>query len=167
MCNSSAPFLPSPTAPTEQLASWAIQGHSSLQCSSKHLREVSPHRVVRIGRIRYAAVVGSLDAVATVLGDLAEELNARKLVEAAQSDVELTVVQRDGYLIVRIGRSGLADRPARWLAKRKPVLAKLRPDRKRKARLEKKYEAQFKVVFDAIRCPGSAPTHARSAFVMG
>jgi predicted transcriptional regulator of viral defense system len=80
--------------------------------------------------VKYASVAGSLDAVATVLGELAEKLDPGKLVEAAQKDVDLSVVQRAGYLIDRIGRADLTEPLAKWLAGRKPELAKLRPDRK-------------------------------------
>jgi predicted transcriptional regulator of viral defense system len=58
--------------------------------------------------IGYEAHIGGLDAVATILAELAEKLDAGKLLEIAPT-VPLPWVQRLGYLLVRIGEAPKAN----------------------------------------------------------
>ena len=58
--------------------------------------------------IGYEARTGGLDAVATILAELAEKLDADKLLAIAPT-VPLPWVQRLGYLLVRIGEAPKAN----------------------------------------------------------
>jgi len=77
--------------------------------------------------VRHVSVCGGLNHVATVLGELAEEMDEAALPDAARG-VELTVVQRTGYLLDLAGAQRLTEPLARWLADRRTFLAPLRPD---------------------------------------
>lgn len=69
--------------------------------------------------VRYPATAGHLSNVATVLSELAEQLDAQGLVEIAPL-VRLPDVQRLGYLLDAIDESEFADPLAAWLQARRP-----------------------------------------------
>lgn len=79
--------------------------------------------------LRYGHAAGGLANIATVLAELAERMDPRRLVTAAEVDGELTRVQRLGHLLDRVGARSLADRLARWVARRRPRPVLLRPGR--------------------------------------
>ncbi len=58
--------------------------------------------------VRHASACGGLGNVATVLRALAERVDGESLVEASRT-VERTVVQRLGWLLVRVGAGSVAD----------------------------------------------------------
>jgi len=75
--------------------------------------------------VRFYERVGDLSHVATVLGELAEKIDASKLViAAAEAEGESAVAQRFGYLLERMGASKAATKLSRWVDRRspKPVL---------------------------------------------
>lgn len=88
---------------------------------------VSTPEATAIDLLRYVSAAGGLGNVATVLTELAERIDERKLVEAAQADGELACSQRLGYILERIGAGDRATALARWIEKRRPRNAPLRP----------------------------------------
>jgi len=91
---------------------------------------VSPPEVTALDLVRYVAVAGYLDNVATVLSELAETIDPDKLVAVIDTTgVETSVVQRLGYLLEIVGAGEVAAPLATWVAKRSPRLVPLRPVR--------------------------------------
>lgn len=90
---------------------------------------VATPEATAIDLVRYAPRLGQVEAVAVVLAALAERLDGRRLLKAAQMEVELAPVQRLGYLLEQIGAGAIARPLARWLATRSIRFAPLRPDR--------------------------------------
>ncbi|MBI5287968.1 MAG: type IV toxin-antitoxin system AbiEi family antitoxin [Chloroflexi bacterium] len=90
---------------------------------------VSTAEATAIDLVRYARSAGHLANVATVLAELAERLDSERLVEAARADVELSHVQRLGYLLDLVGAAAAGERLAGWLAKQRPRAVPLRPGR--------------------------------------
>lgn len=90
---------------------------------------VSTPEATALDIVRYTKQAGHLSHVATVLTELAENLNGRRLLEAAQGDVELSCLQRLGFLLEHVGAAHVAKPLARWLSTRHLRLAPLRPDR--------------------------------------
>lgn len=58
---------------------------------------------------RYPAAAGTLDAAATVIAELAEQIDAKQI-DAALAGVERPVAQRLGYILDHVGQMHLADR---------------------------------------------------------
>lgn len=76
--------------------------------------------------VRYPEAAGHLSNAATVLAELAERLDARRLVDVAPL-VRLPDVQRLGYLLDAVGQSEVAAPLAEWLATKQPRAVLLRP----------------------------------------
>lgn len=91
--------------------------------------QVSTPEATAFDLVRYVEATGHLDNVATVLAELVEKIESRRLVAAAKSGVELSVVQRTGYLLDLVGAARVTDRLAAWLAEQTPRPTPLRPDR--------------------------------------
>lgn len=77
--------------------------------------------------VRHAHACGGLDNVATVLRELVERLSPDRLVEAA-SRVEMTVVQRTGYLLDLVGGGPVTGPLSDWLGEHRSFPVVLRPD---------------------------------------
>lgn len=90
---------------------------------------VSAPEATALDLVRYPEHAGFLSNVATVLGELAERMEAGALVRAAEIEGELVYAQRLGYLLDRIGREELAAPLAEWLEAKAPRVVPLRPDR--------------------------------------
>lgn len=90
---------------------------------------VSTPEATAFDLVRYVDAAGQLDNVATVLSELAEKISGMRLVAAARAGVELSVVQRTGYLLDLVGQQARASRLAAWLEQQRPRRARLRPDR--------------------------------------
>jgi len=90
---------------------------------------VSTPEATAFDLLRYVDAAGQLDNVATVLAELAEKINGTRLVSAAKAGVELSVVQRTGYLLDLVGGKSLTNRLASWLERQRPRRTRLRPDR--------------------------------------
>jgi predicted transcriptional regulator of viral defense system len=84
---------------------------------------VSTPEVTAYDLVRFPAAAGHLNNVATVLGELAEKLDAAKLAELAPK-YSAPDVQRLGYLLDLVGRQDLAEPLAEALEqrRRRPVL---------------------------------------------
>jgi predicted transcriptional regulator of viral defense system len=91
--------------------------------------QVSTPEATAFDLVRYVQAAGHLDNVATVLGELIDTLSGPRLLSAARAGVELSVVQRTGYLIEAVGGVGATDKLAEWLTRQKPRVVPLRPDR--------------------------------------
>jgi predicted transcriptional regulator of viral defense system len=70
---------------------------------------VSTPEATALDLVRYARYIGGLDAVLTVLSELAESMEAAPLVAAASSESETALIQRLGWLLDHLGKSALAD----------------------------------------------------------
>ena len=90
---------------------------------------VSTPEATALDLVRYARTLGGLGVVAAVLAELSERLDPRRLVGAAAVDVELSVVQRTGYLLDRVGAQDKTAPLAEWLAAQRPRRTLLRAGR--------------------------------------
>jgi len=93
---------------------------------------VSTPEATALDLVRYVGRVGHLGNVATVLAELSERINASDLVKAAQTEVELSVVQRVGFLLDRFGSARVTEPLAQWLATMRLRPVPLRPEQKPK-----------------------------------
>lgn len=75
--------------------------------------------------IAYYYHCGGLNNVATVLAELAEQLDPQKLLTLATTTAELPWVQRLGYLLELVGADHLTSCLAEFVAQKKPYLALL------------------------------------------
>ncbi len=69
--------------------------------------KLSSPELTALDLLRYLHVAGSIDAIATVLSDLATRMKADKLASLARQ-FERTVIQRLGYLLERLGHEQVA-----------------------------------------------------------
>lgn len=77
--------------------------------------------------VRYRKGAGSIDHVATVLSELAERLDAKRLLAIAKKDGETPVIQRLGYLLDRTGHEELTGGLARVVERAAPKFVGLEP----------------------------------------
>lgn len=89
--------------------------------------KVSTPEATAIDLVRYVEGAGQLGNVATVLSDLGERLDGRKLLAAASEGVELPTLQRLGHLLEAVGAGSVARPLQRWVAGRRPRRVLLRP----------------------------------------
>ena len=97
-----------------------------------HLAETPTTEATALDLVRYPGSAGQPGNVATVLAELSEKINPKRLVAAARAEVELSVVQRLGFLLEHAASSGVAAPLAEWLATKRPRPVPLRPERKPK-----------------------------------
>lgn len=90
---------------------------------------VSTPEATALDLVRYVESAGQLGNVATVLSELSEKINPGKLVEAARTEVELSVVQRLGFLLEHFASPGVVAPLAEWLAAKRPRPVPLRSER--------------------------------------
>lgn len=88
---------------------------------------VSTPEMTAYDLVRYRKGAGSMDHIATVLADLAERFDAKKLLAIAKRGEELSVVQRLGYLLDRTGHGELGGELAKLVRARKPRMVPLEP----------------------------------------
>jgi predicted transcriptional regulator of viral defense system len=88
---------------------------------------VSTPEMTAYDLVRYRKGAGSIDHVATVVAELAERLDARRLGTIAKKGEELPIVQRLGYLLDRTGHSELTSDLAEIVARAKPKYVRLEP----------------------------------------
>ncbi len=89
---------------------------------------VSTVEVTALDLVHYPKVAGHLGNVATVLIELAEQMDSERLVAAVECSKEVASTQRLGYLLEFLGYGALVQPLAQWLAGRCPRLIALRPD---------------------------------------
>lgn len=90
---------------------------------------VSSPEATALDLVRYPEHAGYLSNVATLLTELAERLDPKALVCAAEADGEPAYAQRLGYLLDRVGRGEVAAPLAEWIRSKAPGVTRLRPDR--------------------------------------
>jgi predicted transcriptional regulator of viral defense system len=88
---------------------------------------VSTPEATAIDLCRYTAVAGGLDNVATLLSELAERIDERRLIEAAKADGEMAFLQRLGYILENFAPGGHSSKLAEWVDERNPRNAPLNP----------------------------------------
>lgn len=88
---------------------------------------VSTPEATAIDLLRYSRHVGGLGNVLTVLQELGEHIDGARLEEAAEADGNLTHAQRLGWLLDRTEYADKTGPLADWVAKRKPLPARLEP----------------------------------------
>jgi predicted transcriptional regulator of viral defense system len=82
---------------------------------------VSTPEATALDLVRYSRHIGGLDAVLTVLGELAESMNPAGLAAAASAESEFAQIQRLGWLLDRLGQSPLAGALHAALPSSKPL----------------------------------------------
>ncbi len=87
---------------------------------------VSTPEATALDLVRYPTNAGGLGHVATVLTELAEAVDGERLVAAAEGE-ELSIAQRLGFLLERVGAVAVAGPLGRWIAERRPRPVLLRP----------------------------------------
>jgi hypothetical protein len=80
---------------------------------------VSTPEATALDLVRYVRGAGRLGTVVTVLAELSESIDGESLLSAARTDVELSVIQRLGYLLDRVSAKRLTEPLALWLSRRK------------------------------------------------
>jgi predicted transcriptional regulator of viral defense system len=95
--------------------------------------KVSTPEATALDLVRYVGKAGQLGNVVTVLSELAERINPDRLVDAARSEVELSVIQRLGYLLEHFAAPSTAAPLAEWLATQRLRPVPLRTERHPKA----------------------------------
>lgn len=88
---------------------------------------VSTPEMTAYDLVRYRKGAGSIDHVATVLAELAERLDAKKLLGVARRCGELPVIQRLGWLLDHTGHGKLAEGLAKLVDGRRPKMIPLEP----------------------------------------
>lgn len=88
---------------------------------------VSTPEMTAYDLVRYRKGAGSIDHVATVLAELAERLDAKRLVAIAKQAEELPVIQRLGWLLDHVGHEELGTELAKLVQERKPKMVPLEP----------------------------------------
>ncbi len=97
-----------------------------LKTSSGYI-PVSTPEMTAYDLVRYRKGAGSIDHVATVLAELAERLDAKRLLAIARKGEEIPVIQRLGYLLARTGHADLAGGLGKLIDQRKPKFVRLEP----------------------------------------
>ena len=97
--------------------------------------------------LRYQAAAGHLNNIATVLIELAEELDGRALAEVAPL-VKLPDVQRLGYVLEAIGETELAAPLASWLTGRRPRAVSLQPMEADAGQFDSKWKVRVNMELD-------------------
>ncbi len=92
---------------------------------------VSTPEATAVDLVRYVKRAGQLDNVATVLSELAEKLDAKRLLAAARKDVEIGHVQRLGHILDAVGAASAAKPMAAWISGQRPRRVLLRPGSQR------------------------------------
>lgn len=75
--------------------------------------------------VRFNKTIGGLDAVLTVISELGESIDPKKLVSAAKTERMRGIVQRTGWLLDRAGWQDRTLPLATWLARQSPSRAVL------------------------------------------
>lgn len=107
---------------------------------------ISTPAATALDLVRFAARIGGLDAVLTVLTELAEKMTPESVLAAAQCESELAQVQRLGWLLVRAGWPQLAEPLADWLRIYPRHKVRLDP---RQSALGKRKDPRWQIIVNA------------------
>ncbi|MGK5084752.1 type IV toxin-antitoxin system AbiEi family antitoxin [Bdellovibrionota bacterium FG-1] len=89
--------------------------------------KVSTPEATAFDLVRYYRWAGYLNNVTTVLAELSERLDPKKLVDAAIADGEIAQAQRLGFLLEKYGEKKTVSELRKWVSKRETKLVPLRP----------------------------------------
>ena len=95
-----------------------------IKTASGHI-PISTPEMTAYDLVRYRNGAGSIDHIATVIAELAERLDSKRLLAIAKKGEELPVIQRLGYLLERTGHAELGKDLASFVEKRKPRMVPL------------------------------------------
>ncbi|HPL66361.1 MAG TPA: type IV toxin-antitoxin system AbiEi family antitoxin [Smithellaceae bacterium] len=87
---------------------------------------VSTPEATALDLIRYSRSIGGLDRVITVLQELGETIDAKKLLEASRKEGNLAYAQRLGWLMEKAGHTNV-EALSQWVTDQKPLPARLDP----------------------------------------
>ncbi len=88
---------------------------------------VSTPEMTAYDLVRYRKGAGSIDHIATVLAELAERLDAKKLLDVARRGEEMPVIQRLGWLLDRTGHAELGGELAKLVREGRARMVPLEP----------------------------------------
>lgn len=89
---------------------------------------VSSPEATAVDLVKYMRWAGHLGNVATVLSELKEKIDPKKLVIAVKACGELAIAQRLGYLLDYMNSTPLTKHLHSWVLSQEPCLAVLNPD---------------------------------------
>jgi predicted transcriptional regulator of viral defense system len=98
---------------------------ASVKTPTGSMRVATPETTV-IDLVRFARWIGQLEGAASVIADLAPQLDPRKLVAAAKVVGDVPSAQRLGYILDRVHARDRAEPLRRWVERQSPALAPLR-----------------------------------------
>ncbi len=113
---------------------------TGIQTETGTMRVATPETTA-FDLVRYQAAAGHLSNIATVLGELAERIDAKVLVGNAHL-VKLSDVQRLGYLLDAVGKDDLAAPLADWLKARNPRVVPLLPAEPARAEINERWRVR-------------------------
>lgn len=90
---------------------------------------VSTPEATALDLLRYLEAAGHLGNVVTVLAELAEKMDAQRLVDVAKARGDVSTAQRLGYLLEQVGAGEVGAALAAWIASLRPRFVPLRSDR--------------------------------------
>lgn len=99
-----------------------------IQTETGRMRVCSPEGTA-LDLLRYVEGSGHLGHIATVLPELSERLDPRRLADVARIEGELANAQRLGHLLERVGAGEVTAALAAWIAEQRPRFVPLRCDR--------------------------------------
>lgn len=88
---------------------------------------VSTPEATALDVVRYYRRAGGLGRVLTVLQELHEKIDPRRLIQAAKADDCLSYAQRLGWLLEQTAFAGKASKFHEWMAKQAPLPVRLNP----------------------------------------
>lgn len=92
--------------------------------------KVSTPETTALDLVRYFKVSGYVSHVATILNELREEMDSMRLLEAAKDGVDLSSIQRLGYLLELVSENKELTEPLHdWLKNQHPRLVPLLPEK--------------------------------------
>lgn len=109
---------------------------------------VSTPEATAFDLMRYVHRAGRLSNVTTVLIELAEKIDAKKLVEAAKVGVEIPIVQRVGYLLDTFADPKRTRYLHQWLSERRPAFTALRPNWNPPRAIQPKREDRWRLLIN-------------------
>jgi predicted transcriptional regulator of viral defense system len=104
----------------------AVAVTEKIKTSSGYI-PISTPEMTAYDLVRYRKGAGSIDHVATVLSELADRMDSKRLLAIAKKGEELPVIQRLGYLLERTTHRDLAADLRTFVDKRKPKMVALEP----------------------------------------
>lgn len=100
-----------------------------MKVSTGYVQVSTPEATV-FDLVKYAKFVGYLNNIATVLMELAEKIDPKKLLQSAKMQPEISTIQRLGYLLDQFCKSVSTKELHAWLKTKKPKFIFLQPDKR-------------------------------------